>query len=165
VYPRYELEYTVDPLDDAVTGVRTVAKRVGLDDLPVLAIGYSRGGALVLEYAAVAARDRVPVPDKIMSIFPAGRGDYGKLIDLKPLERHTGLLLMIGQQDTIVGKEGARALLQRLQAGGFPAANIDLDFVASHGAFVADHLAPLRTTTAAKAAFWRPADRLLAKLD
>jgi predicted alpha/beta-hydrolase family hydrolase len=164
VYPRYEIDYERNPLTHAVAGVSEAVKRFDADGLPVLAIGYSRGGGLVVEYAAVAATNGVPVPDGIMSVFPAGQGDEGKLVDLTSLDRSTRLHIMIGDRDVIVGSAGARVLLRRLQAGGFPAANIQLHFVDSHGSFVANHFAPLQTSASARAAFWRPADRLLANL-
>ena len=37
----------------------------------MLAIGYSRGGAIAVEYGAAAEQNKVPVPDWIMSVFPA----------------------------------------------------------------------------------------------
>ena len=71
----------------------------------------------------------------------------------------------MGEDDPVVGTAGARHLLRRLQQGGFPARNIRLDFVSSQPGFVADHCAPLRTSAAAKAAFWRAADDLLDELN
>jgi len=164
VYPRYEIDYEENPLTHAVAGVREAVMQFDADGLPVLAIGYSRGGGLVVEYAAVAAKNGLPVPDAIMSVFPAGEGNEGKLVDLTSLDRSTRLQILIGDRDVVVDGAGARVLLHRLQAGGFPAANIRIDFVRSHGLFLADHLAPLGTSAAARAAFWRPADRLLANL-
>ena len=164
VYPRWELTYESDPMQYIVAGVKAALKRLDVGGLPVLSIGYSRGGALAVEYGAVAARNGLPVPDKIMSIFPASVGNEQHLIDLTPLDHSTGLLIQMGEEDAIVGRAGARHLLRRLQIGGFPAPNIKLDFVGSHPGFKADHFAPLRTSPAAQAAFWRPADLLLAGL-
>jgi hypothetical protein len=161
VYPRWELTYENDPMQYVVAGVRAATKRFDVSGLPVLSLGYSRGGALALEYGAVAARNELPVPDKIMSIFPSSLGNQQHLIDLTPLDHSTGLLIQMGEADAVVGKEGARDLLRRLKAGGFPAQNIELDFVDSRAGFKADHTAPFRTSPAARAAFWRPADLLL----
>lgn len=161
VYPRWELTYENDPMQYVVAGVRAATERVDVSGLPVLSIGYSRGAALALEYGAVAARNELPVPNKIISIFPSSVGNQQHLIDLTPLDHSTGVLIQMGEADAVVGKEGARDLLHRLQAGGFPAQNIELDFVDSKSGFKADHTAPFRTSPAARAAFWRPADRLL----
>jgi predicted esterase len=165
VYPRWEVFYERDPMQYVVTGVRAATKRVDVDGLPVLAIGYSRGGALAVEYGAVAAKNKLPVPGEIMSVFPASVGNEGHIIDLKPLDHSTQVLIQMGQEDAVVGRTGARNLLRRLQHGGFPAKNIRLDFVSSHPGFVADHVAPLRTSAAAQAAFWGRADELLDELD
>jgi len=165
VYPRWEVFYERDPMQYVVTGVRAATKRVDVDGLPVLAIGYSRGGALAVEYGAVAAKNKLPVPGEIMSVFPASVGNEGHVIDLKPLDHSTQLVIQMGQADRVVGRAGARNLLRRLKQGGFPARNIRLDFVSSQPGFVADHLAPLRTSAAAQAAFWSVADELLGELD
>jgi hypothetical protein len=165
VYPRFEVFYTQDPIPHIVSSVRVATKRVDVDGLPVLAIGYSRGGALAVEYGAVAEKNKVPVPGEIMSIFPASVGNEGHIVDLKPLDHSTQLVIQMGQADRVVGRTGARHLLRRLQQGGFPARNIRLDFVSSRPGFVADHVSPLRTSAAAQAAFWSVADELLGELN
>ena len=165
VYPRYEMAYEVDPMEYVVAGVRTATERADVDGLPVMALGYSRGGAIAVEYGAVAEGNDLPVPGLITSIFPAGRGNQDEQIDLTSLDHSTVLVMMIGDQDTVVGQTGASYLSSRLQAGGFPGEGIQLDFVESHGAFRADHFAPLRTSPGARAAFWQPVDGLLDALD
>jgi hypothetical protein len=165
VYPRWEVLYTQDPISYIIPSVRAATKRVDVNGLPVLAIGYSRGGALAVEYGAVATKNKVPVPGEIMSTFPASVGNEGHIVDLKPLDHSTQLVIQMGQADRVVGRAGARVLLSRLQKGGFPAGNIRLDFVNSGPGFVADHTAPLRTTAAAQTAFWSVADKLLAELN
>ncbi len=100
-----------------------------------------------------------------MSIFPASVGNEGHIVDLKPLDHSTQLVIQMGEADRVVGRAGARVLLRRLKQGGFPARNIRLDFVTSQPGFVADHTAPLRTTAAAQTAFWSVADELLAELN
>jgi predicted esterase len=165
VYPRWEVLYTQDPMPYIVTGVRVATNRVDVKGLPVLAIGYSRGGALAVEYGAVAPKHKLPAPGEIMSIFPASVGNEGKIVDLNSLDHSTQLVIQMGEADQVVGRTGARHLLRRLKKGGFPARNVRLDFVSSQPGFVADHLAPLRTTPAAQAAFWSVADELLDELD
>jgi hypothetical protein len=161
VYPRWELTYEGDPMQYAVAGIRTAISRVDVSGLPVLVIGYSRGGALAVEYGAVAGKNGLPVPDKIMSIFPTSVGDELHFIDLTPLDHSTGVLFVMGEEDTTAG---VRDLVHRLRAGRFPAQNIKLDFVKSYAGFHTDHFAPMRTSPSARAAFWRPADLLLVDL-
>jgi poly(3-hydroxybutyrate) depolymerase len=164
VYPRWEIDYERNPLEHAVRGVRIAVDRLDwVEGLPVLAIGYSRGGALALEYAAEAPKTDVPVPNAVMSVFPVPQAEADRQISFATLEPSTRLLLMVGDKDTVVYGLGARVLLRRLETGGFPADQVKLLFARSHGSFVADHFAPLRTSRAARATFWRPADSLLAR--
>jgi poly(3-hydroxybutyrate) depolymerase len=165
LYPRYEMEYEAEPMQFIANGIRTAENRVDLDDLPVLVIGYSRGGGLAVEYAAVAAEEDLPVPDAIMSVFPAGFGNANEQVDLSPIPHTTEILFLVGDQDTVVDTRGAAFTGSRLQDAGFPGENIHLDLVESRGNFAADHFAPMSTTPAARAAFWEPADRILDALD
>ncbi len=75
LYPRYEMDYEAEPMQFIANGIRTAAKRVDLDGLPVLVIGYSRGGGLAVEYGAVAGEEDLPVPDAILGVLPAGFGN------------------------------------------------------------------------------------------
>ena len=88
VYPRYEMAYEADPMQYIVDGVKAAEKKVDVKGLPVLAIGSSRGGALAVEYGAVASGNDVPVPGQIMSVFPAGQGNerHLKVLDRCPLD-------------------------------------------------------------------------------
>ena len=147
------------------TGIKAAEKKVDVKGLPVLAIGYSRGGAIAVEYGAAASRDDLPAPDWILSVFPAPYGNMKSLIDLQNLPHFTELVILIGDRDQVVGNEGAVLLGRRLQRGGFPGENIQVEQILSHGAFTADHFAPMDTSKAAQQAFWAPADRILDGLD
>ena len=165
IYPRYEMAYEADPMPFIVNGVRAATKRVDVKGLPVLSLGYSRGGAIAVEYAAVAGDKGLPLPDWVMSVFPAPYGNQKHLIDLGSLRHFTELLILVGDQDQVVGTAGAAYLGQRLQQSGFPGQNVEVSEVQSHGGFTADHFAPMSTSPAAKNAFWRPADDVLDSLD
>ena len=166
IYPRYEMELERNPMKYAVAGIRTAAERYDLDDLPVLAIGYSRGGALAVEYGATAAEeDGIPVPDAIMSVFPGSVGNFDDRISLVPLQDDTIVLLMFGDRDTVVRDTGFKMLLDRLEASRFPVDQVLYQYVRSNEDFIADHFAPLQSTPGAKAAFWKPADKLLEGLE
>ncbi len=162
VYPRYEMAYLLNPLVHAVAGIRAATERVHADGLPVFAIGYSRGGGLVIEYAAAAGDSGTPVPETVMSVFPTGVGDQGRITNLAPLSHSTRLDILVGDKDTVVGNRGARFMLRRLEVNGFPGQNIRLHFIHSTKSFIADHLAPMQTSPGARRAFWGLADRLLA---
>ena len=165
IYPRYELTYEPDPIPFVVKGVQTAMQHVDTKGLPVLAIGYSRGGGLVVEYGAFAKQNGLPVPNAIMAVFPAGQGDERRIISLKNLDHKTAILLQTGEDDNVVAGGGARFLLSRLKKAGFPGNRIQLDIVRSQQGLVSNHFAPLQTTPAAKAEFWGVADRMLNDLD
>jgi dienelactone hydrolase len=163
VYPRYERVYSKAVLDPAVEGVKTASKRLGLSGLPVIALGYSRGAALAVEYAAVAARRGVPVPDAIESVNPVPYGETARIVNLKPLRRNTLVALLVSDRDPHA-VDGSTLLLHRLRDAGFPGTQIRVDVAHSHGSFVADHLAPLSAQPAARTAYWLPTDELLSAL-
>jgi dienelactone hydrolase len=163
IYPRYEQDFAASVLGAAIAGVRTANERLGKPDLPVLAIGYSRGGALAVEYAAASAGEQVPVPEMVESINTVSRGEQSRLTDLRPLRHDTVLSIIASDQDEL-GVQGARLLLRRLHGAGFPGKQIQLHFAHSHGSFVADHLAPLGGSPAAHKAYWAPTDALLRQL-
>jgi hypothetical protein len=165
IYPRYEVSYEPDPIPFVVNGVKAAMQRVDTKGLPVLAIGYSRGGGLVVEYGAFAKQNGLPVPNAIMAVFPAGQGDERRIIPLTGIDHKTAILLQTGEDDSVVAGGGARFLLGRLAGAGFPANRVQTDFVRSQKGLVANHFAPLQTTPAAKAEFWGVADRMLNDLD
>jgi hypothetical protein len=164
IYPRYEQNYARSVLDAAVAGVRTAAKRLPSTDMPVLALGYSRGAPLAVEYAAVARRSHVPVPVAIESVNPVPSGEWSHVVDLSSLDHRTTVSLIASDADP-GAVWGTRGLLNRLRDAGFPAGKVLLRAARSHGSFVADHLAPLGDDPAVRAAYWRPTDQLLGRLD
>jgi dienelactone hydrolase len=163
VYPRYEQVYSQAVLDPAVAGVRRATRRLELKGLPVLALGYSRGAALAVEYAAVAKREHLPVPDAVESVNPVPYGETARIVDLRPLKRRTILAVIVSEKDPHAS-DGAGLLFQRLREAGFPGAQIELNIARSRGGFTADHLAPLGSSAAARSAYWAPTDALIRAL-
>jgi acetyl esterase/lipase len=163
VYPRYELDYSRAVIGPAVAGVRTAAGRLDLGNMPVVSLGFSRGAALAVEYAAVAAATGVPVPDAIVSVNPVPYGEQAEIVDLDPIRARTKMTVIVSDQDPYAA-EGAGVLLGRLRDVGFPGEQIALNVARSHGSFSADHLAPLRSTPEARAAYWAPTDTVIAGL-
>lgn len=163
LYPRYETDYSGAVLDNATTGVRHAMQRLGPQTLPVLALGYSRGAALAVEYAAAAPGQRLPVPDAIESVNPVPYGEQARIIDLRPIRPGTVLSILVSEEDPHA-TDGMTLLLDRLRKAGFPPDRVRLHVARSRGSFTADHLAPLSSSAAARAAYWRPTDTLLARL-
>lgn len=163
VYPRYEQVYSQAVLAPAIAGIHRASGRLDLKGLPVLALGYSRGAALAVEYAAVAPRKHVPVPDAVESVNPVPYGETSYPVDLSPLRPRTVMALIVSEKDPH-GADGAGLLLQRLRNAGFPGSQLELNIARAHGDFTADHLAPLSSSAPARAAYWAPTDALIARL-
>lgn len=161
VYPAYEGH----PLQDGamkhlVQGLGLAAPHLA-HGLPVAAIGYSRGGRLVVDYAAISSVTGLS-PRRIFSVFPAGTMDPP--LDLTPLDGHTKVLIVAGDRDQTVANVGANQLVTQLAIAGFPYRDVHFEVVRSHGFFVADHLSVLNDDAGSRQAFWARADRFFAPL-
>jgi len=121
VYPRYEQIYSPAVLAPAIAGIQRASGRLDLKDLPVLALGYSRGAALAVEYAAVAPRKHVPVPDAVESVNPVPYGETSYAVDLSPLRPRTVMAVIVSEKDPH-GADGAGLPGQRGQAPTAPRA-------------------------------------------
>ena len=149
----------------ALHGVQRALKGVDVTSLPVLAIGYSRGGAMAVEYGAVAPGNDVPVPDRIMSVFPGRSATSGGSSTSRTLERQDrGCSCRSGRTTGSWTGRARRLCSSGCSRPGSPAENIDLDVVRSKIGFTSDHFAPMATSAAAQAAFWAPADKLLEQI-
>jgi hypothetical protein len=161
VYPGYEtFPYQQRGLKHLVEGVGVALPHLS-KGVRVAAIGYSRGGRLVMDYASVSSVTGL-VPGRIISVFPSGIMD--PLLNLAPLAGHTKVLILAGDRDATVGTIGARQLVTQLAASGFPYGDVRFEPVRSHGAFVADHLSVLNDTPGARHAYWERADKFLAPM-
>jgi pimeloyl-ACP methyl ester carboxylesterase len=163
LYPRYETDYSRAVLGNAETGVRHAMQRIGPQSLPVLALGYSRGAALAVEYAAAAPARHLPVPTAVESVNPVPFGEWTHATNLRPLRPSTVVSLLVSEEDP-QATQGLTMLLNRLRRARFPADQVRLHVARSHGSFTADHLAPLSALPAARAAYWAPTDALLARI-
>jgi predicted esterase len=162
VYPRYERRAGgPDAVLHVLASVRTALDRLHARRLPQIAIGYSRGGEVVVDYAAIA-RTVGPAPAAVLSVFPGTVDPADPPLDLRGIDRGTQLTILLGDRDEVVDGAGGRQLIKRLAAAGFPAERISLTVIHSRPGFVVTHLAPLEITPAAKAAFWARADRIVA---
>ena len=161
IYPAYEtVPFQAGGLKHLIQGVAAARPHLA-HGVPVAAIGYSRGGRLVMDYASVASVTGL-VPGRVLSIFPSGRMDA--LLNLAPLSGRTKVLILAGDGDTTVGTVGAGELVTQLAASGFPYADVRFETVRSHGFFVADHLSVLADSPGARRAYWARADRFFAPL-
>jgi pimeloyl-ACP methyl ester carboxylesterase len=162
VYPVYELgPGSFGALRHLVTTVSDARHRLKTPFVPTIVIGYSRGGRLAVEYAAIAPGVN-QTPAAVMSVFPGLLNPAAEeQVDLASVDPRTIIWFLVGDRDRSVGREGARDLLARLQRGGFPPEQVRAIVVVSHDDFEANHGAPLDTSPAARRAFWDRADRLI----
>jgi pimeloyl-ACP methyl ester carboxylesterase len=160
IYPRYEVGGAADPYPNIDAALGEATPRLGRPHVPVVVIGYSRGGRIAVDYAAVRAA-RGQEPAAVLAVFPGEHSQYETLRPLEKLDSKLKLDIMLGDKDTSVDGRGARLILARLELAGFPGSQIQLIGVKSTRSFTADHLSVMKTTRAARAEVWKPADELI----
>lgn len=157
LYPRYEtvpgdsraLRFLYDALPPAAAKLPK--------GLPVVLIGYSRGGGLAVDYSALAPA--IGTPRAVFAVFPILLDPRLHLRSIRPSVR---FLFLVGDRDTQVGASGAQDLLRQLLAAGYPRKLLRAELVRSRGDFQATHLSVLENSPGARRAFWLRADRLIA---
>jgi pimeloyl-ACP methyl ester carboxylesterase len=160
IYPRYEVGGEADPYPNIDAAVGEATPRLGKPHVPVVLIGYSRGGRVAVDYAAVrAARGNEPVA--VLAVFPGEHSQYEKLGPLTKLDSKLKIAIMLGDKDTSVDGRGARLILARLELARFPGSQIQLIGVKSTGSFTADHFSAMKASPGAKTEIWKPADKLI----
>ena len=159
IFPRYQID-GLDTWQQAAYGFRRGVQigfeQVGRARLPVVAAGFSFGGALVNYYAGHATGWGVPVPRSVLSIFPTTRVP-GRPAGTPP--KSVRFVLLAGDRDEVVGTSGAQDWLTWLKR--HPAAGKTYRLVRSNATFTASHEAPKEMTPAATRAFWAPIDVLV----
>ena len=164
VYPRYQDSFAEPPpqvLGNAIAGLRTALQGIDEDRGSLVVAGHSAGGALAADYAAIAARVRLPRARAVLSIFP-GRGLRRvpfalPAIDPAGIPAGTTVRVLTGAADRVVDPADAAAIVR-----GALRANASLEVIRSRGA--ADHLAPQRATRISRRVFWTRLDRLIARV-
>jgi hypothetical protein len=162
IYPRYELKPgTFGALRHTLVAVNAALARLDRPRVPVVVVGYSRGGRLAVEFAAIAAAVQAS-PAAVMSVFPSSLNSAEEeIVDLRGVGRSTKIMLVVGEEDS---RAGARELLMRLDQAGFPARNIQAVLIRSHGSFHASHFSALETGPQVSRQLWAPLDRLVAQV-
>ena len=160
LFPRYQRD-ALDPWPQSVDGFRR-GVQIGFEELgstraPVVAAGFSFGGALVNYYAGHARAWKVPVPHSVFSIFPTTRVP-GRPAGTPPAS--VRFVILAGDRDEVVGTSGATDLMAWLKR--HPAAKKTYRLVRSSAALTASHEAPKEMTAASTRTFWKPIDVLVA---
>lgn len=159
IYPAYELAPGGSgAARHALKGVQTTLRAVPqLARLPHVAIGYSRGGHLAVDYAALASAGLKP--KAILSLMPASSEEASP--DLRRIAQGTRVHVVVADQDEVVGTRGAQALIDELGAAGFRRRDFSYSVAKTVPGFRATHLSVFETSPAARRAYWAPADRLI----
>ena len=160
VFPRYQvdgLDTWEQALDGFRRGVQIAFARLRPVEVPVVAAGFSFGGALANYYAGNAGRWGVPRPSGVLSIFPTKRVP-GRPAGAPP--KSVRFVLLAGDRDDVVGTKGAEDFLAWLK--GHPGKRKTYRLVRSSSALIAHHEAPKEMTAASTRAFWAPIDALVA---
>jgi acetyl esterase/lipase len=161
LFPRYQVDVT-DTWQQAVDGFRRGVQigfgRLGSTRLPVVAAGYSLGGALVNYYAGNARAWKVPVPRSVFSIFPTTR-IAGRSAGTPPPS--VRFVILAGDRDEVVGTGGAKDFMKWLAR--HPASRKTYRLIRTTPALLALHEAPKEFTAAATRAFWRPIDVMVSQ--
>lgn len=144
---------------DLRDGLRLGFGALGEPDVPVVAAGFSIGATLSFVYAANAERWGVPAPRSVYAIFPVDPAQVDPGLDLSALSE-TRALLLVGDQDVVVGSAGADAVSRLLTS--LPAELRTTRVVRTSNDFVADHEAPTFVESpAVRRTFWEPLDELV----
>lgn len=167
LFPRFQAGGVGDEVDDAWVvlplsleeGLRTGFRALHYNGEPIVAAGFSVGAALAFVYAARADEWNVPAPRAVYSIFPVLPYLIDVGLDLSTLD-HTKSLILAGDNDDVVGREGAETLLKLLT--GVPAGLKELRVIRKSDAMLADHESPtLVNRPITRETFWKPLDELV----
>lgn len=162
VFPRYETTVgQFGALRRSTLVVEAARRRLGNPKLPLIAIGYSRGGRLAVEYASLASHRKHGLA-AILSVFPSAINPLKEeLVNLGYIDKKAEIEILVGDRDTVVRDSGARELVDRLHRHKFPSGQVRLVTVRSERSFAATHLSPLDGSTASQHAYWEPGVRLI----
>jgi pimeloyl-ACP methyl ester carboxylesterase len=155
IYPRYENQPGRGPaLRHSLIAIHAALLRLGRPDVPLVVVGYSRGGRLAVELSAAAWRIHAR-PAAVMSIFPSTLNrQVEEIVNLTNLPKGAHVVLLAGGKDS---PAGVLELLRRLRDAHFPAAHVQAAVVRG-----ADHFAPLQVSPMVKRQFWDRLDGLIA---
>lgn len=149
------LSSPADMLAGTERGVRggIAAARAAGATGPVVAAGFSLGGALAVQYAALATRWNAESPAAVYGVFPAPI-----LSDepLPPVPPGTAITLVVGDRDSVVGDAGAADLVARVAPHPVEVVSLVSTDEADYG-----HLAPRTDAPYVRETIWAPLDRIV----
>jgi pimeloyl-ACP methyl ester carboxylesterase len=162
IYPSYETVPGTGPaLLHSLVAIHAGLVRLGRPRVPLVVVGYSRGGRLAAELAAVMWRIGKR-PAAVMSVYPSELNPkVEEVVNFTHLPHSARLLLVAADADS---PAGVRELLRRLERSHFPPGNIRVAVVRSRGRFRADHFSALQWGPEVVRQLWIPLDRLVSSV-
>jgi acetyl esterase/lipase len=164
IYPTYQVAPfidTISPLPNLLAAIAAVDEKLPVLRRRPVVVGHSAGGALAADYAASARAAGLPSPAAVLSVYP-GRSLRGIPLRIPPVSARNipggtrvRVLALAGEDDRVVGTFVAREIVRT-------ATRADATLRIVRDAAANDHGAPQRSDDAARRAFWRPLDRLIA---
>jgi pimeloyl-ACP methyl ester carboxylesterase len=135
IYPRYQSDWFTTLSTFTRSGITAVkmalreletGNHVRPDRQRVAIVGHSMGGSMAANFAAVAAAEGLPIPKAIMPVQP---GSYANLkfsprmplADFGQIPAETLMLVVVGDQDRLVGDRDAKLIFR--QTPQIPATN------------------------------------------
>ena len=173
VYPKFQdnvLELTPNMTPNAVSAVQSAFVTLGsrADRSRFAIVGHSIGGSIAFDMSALAATAGLPAPKALMSVAPGGTTSFGWTGTGSPDQIPANILalVLIGDEDTTVGDETAKALFASIPQVACTNRNLLLVRSDRHGTpqLVANHGAPTAAAIGANAldfyAYWKLSDAL-----
>ena len=117
VYPRYQggfvlgyknfLPNAINAVEDAIKTLQSGDHvRPELDKFAI--VGHSLGGGITANMAALAEEEGLPIPKAIMPVQPFIQP--GILVDLSKISSDTLMLVVVGEDDNVVGNTSAKII-------------------------------------------------------
>jgi len=154
VYPRYQRGISIgfkNFYSNAVQAVKDAIEelengdhvRPELDKFAI--VGHSLGGGFTAYMAADAQDAGLPIPKAIMPVQPAVL--FGNNVDLSKIPNETLMLVIVGDNDTVVGNESGKTIFYNSTQVPLLQKDFVIQVTDTYGEpdLVADHLAPICT--------------------
>lgn len=161
--PPFPTDGSQNPRKAMFDGVRLAVEAAPVQTDKVAILGFSAGGALAFDYAALAADEPgIPPAKLVYSIYP-GRAFPGQTKAILPLPpvaampAETKVVTLVSRKDEEAGTRWGVEQHEALRGRG--AEKRELVYVTTKG--LTDHYAPADYDSKARRTFWQPFDRLL----
>jgi hypothetical protein len=152
IYPRYQkgffrgfTDYNSNAINAVKNAIETLQNGRHIPpDLDKFAItGHSLGGGLTANMAAQALEEGLPIPKAIMPVQPAVVYEDG--IDFADIPAGTLMLVVVGQNDTVVGNESGKYIFDKTTQIPLSQKDFVIQVTDTYGHpdIVGDHLAPV----------------------